>query len=156
MSAARSQLDFPGVRRRRAFTLIELLVVVAIIAALVAILIPSLANARRSARMVVCSSNLKQWGVAVRIYSDSYDGWLPRRGQGVNPTQQIDRPTDWFNALAIVSITERECRRPALPRGSCNPLKCFKIATAIPGSFHKTPSFESNHRNCPKACVSQN
>ena len=73
--------------------------VIGIIAALLAILLPSLARAKATTRQVVCLSNLRQWGLAVRIYADSYDGWLPRRGQGVNPTQQIDRPTDWFNAL---------------------------------------------------------
>lgn len=93
----------PNNSRRRgivsAFTLMELLIVIGVIAALLAILLPSLANAKHTARQVVCASNLRQWGIAVRVYSQIYDGWLPRRGQGVNPTQQIDRPTDWFNAL---------------------------------------------------------
>jgi len=83
-------------------TLIELLVVVAIISVLVGILVPSLANARRLTRQVVCSSNVRQWGLATRMYADIFDGFLPRRGQGVNPTQQINRPTDWFNALPLV------------------------------------------------------
>jgi prepilin-type processing-associated H-X9-DG protein len=40
--------------------------------------------------------------VATRLYADCNDGFLPRRGQGVQPTQQINRPTDWFNALPVV------------------------------------------------------
>jgi prepilin-type N-terminal cleavage/methylation domain-containing protein len=65
------------VRWNRAFTPIELLVVVAIIALLIAILLPSLARARDSARRTVCASNLKGQGTAFAIYAADYDGSMP-------------------------------------------------------------------------------
>ena len=85
--------------RRRGFTLIELLVVVAIIAILAATLLTVLAQARERGRAAQCLSNLRQWGIAFRMYADDNNDYLPRRGQGVQTLAQIDRPTDWFNAL---------------------------------------------------------
>jgi prepilin-type N-terminal cleavage/methylation domain-containing protein/prepilin-type processing-associated H-X9-DG protein len=61
----------------KAFTLIELLVVVAIIALLVAILIPSLANARAQAKKVICLSNAHSLARAHLLYAESYHGCLP-------------------------------------------------------------------------------
>lgn len=56
-------------RRRSGFTLIELLVVVGIIALLVAILLPSLARARESAKASTCASYLRTFGTAFEVYA---------------------------------------------------------------------------------------
>ena len=61
----------------RGFTLIELLVVIAIIAILASLLLPALASSKEKAKSIACISNLKQLGVAVRLYADANDGKLP-------------------------------------------------------------------------------
>jgi prepilin-type N-terminal cleavage/methylation domain-containing protein len=66
-------------RKSNGFTLIELLVVIAIIAILAAILFPVFASAREKARQAACSSNLKQIGSALAMYSQDYDELLPDR-----------------------------------------------------------------------------
>lgn len=64
-------------RRTPAFTLIELLVVVALIALLAALLFPVFAQAREKARQTGCLSNLRQIGLAARMYATDYDGMFP-------------------------------------------------------------------------------
>jgi len=60
-----------------AFTLIELLVVISIIALLLAILMPALGKARSTTKRLVCTSNLRQIDLAIRVYLDSNNETYP-------------------------------------------------------------------------------
>jgi prepilin-type N-terminal cleavage/methylation domain-containing protein/prepilin-type processing-associated H-X9-DG protein len=103
--------------KRRAFTLIELLIVIAIIAILMALLLPALARAKEKAKRTACLSNLRQWGLAIQMYSLDNNNGMPRDGMGQNGNYpgnvyngvQTGDPTDlnaWFNLLPML-VSER-------------------------------------------------
>lgn len=85
-------------RRRYGFTLIELLVVIAIIAVLIALLLPAVQQAREAARRSSCLNNMKQLGLAIHNYADTFRT-LPVGRITSNPGSAIltgTQDTSWF------------------------------------------------------------
>jgi prepilin-type N-terminal cleavage/methylation domain-containing protein len=65
--------------RKRGFTLVELLVVIGIIALLISVLLPTLGRAREHAQRVKCLANMKQIGLAMLMYANDHNGYVPPR-----------------------------------------------------------------------------
>lgn len=118
-------------KKNYGFTLVELLVVISIIALLLAILMPALQKVRKQAGSVVCSSNLKQLGLAMNTYAfknndtvlSSYDSSRPRNlrwwHQAFHEMGYL--PEKWTSAYYINGNTVEVCPlqyRDAKKRGA--------------------------------------
>ncbi len=142
-----------GLRRRSAsgFTLIELLVVVAIIALLIAILLPSLAQARKQSRTALCGSRMSQLTKCIILYAQDYDETPPFLGTGYENLTQLNDSSIVYWGKPVKFWAEQE--KWAIPNW---PDYCLKPETQWPadmtlrnGSLFQYARFESLYR-CPE------
>ena len=130
----------------RAFTLIELLVVIAIIAILAAMLLPALSKSKAKAQAVNCLSNMRQWSLAFRLWSDDNGDIVPEEG---NVTLRIDDAQNadaWYNVVPplinIPALTNAYLTVPLNPPVPGNHT-LFSCPTCLP------PDPANNFKNPP-------
>jgi prepilin-type N-terminal cleavage/methylation domain-containing protein len=147
----------PGraLRKLRAFTLVELLVVIAIIGVLVALLLPAVQAAREAARRMKCQNGLKQMGLALHNYHDSF-GRMPASFYRAWPTSAggtFGTPGWGWGTMLLPRIEQQglyDAMNPTTANLN-NPPAPLKALAQTPLSIYRCPSDMGNKLNANRA-----
>jgi prepilin-type N-terminal cleavage/methylation domain-containing protein len=144
------------VPRKRGFTLIELLVVIAIIAILIALLLPAVQQAREAARRTQCKNNLKQFGIAIHNYHDSFKMLPPPGTAGPGTNQDVDFGWGWParilpNMDQAPLYNQLNFNLPRVPNNASNMTNVNDYRTANSGTIESLLTTKIPPYFCPTA-----
>lgn len=142
--------------RRRGFTLIELLVVIAIIAILIALLLPAVQQAREAARRAQCKNNLKQIGIAMHTYHETFNTFPPGyinynvpNALGQQSQQVAADQGHWaWNAFILPQIDQAPLHK-MMNVGNISVTQAMAITT--PNNVLNAMAQRQNAFNCPSS-----
>ncbi|MFO0886515.1 MAG: DUF1559 domain-containing protein, partial [Pirellulales bacterium] len=132
---------------RKGFTLVELLVVIAIIGVLVALLLPAIQTAREAARRASCSNNLRQVGLALQNYHDTFKTFPPSGFYG-RPNSSGGNPQLAYHHTWVTAILPFLEQKPLYDAINFN-LPAFNQTVAINGVNTPLQSVEVPTMRCP-------
>jgi len=151
--------------RSRGFTLVELLVVIAIIGLLVALMLPAIQMAREAARKSHCANNLRQIGIALHNYMDSYKSFPPGYVSAVRPDLDDDGPGWGWGSMLLPYFEQADLFRlvafsMAVDSNAMNSTRTKSVATFVcpsDGEFQSiidVPSKKTDGVICQMAAAS--
>jgi len=147
-------------RAKQGFTLVELLVVIAIIGVLIALLLPAVQQAREAARRMQCSNNLKQLGLALHNYHDTFGSFPSGYIDISNRSEVSDNKGHWSWAALTLPFLEMGNVHDVLNVGPASPSNVLDTQQAVMQARYDAfrcpsdtgPDF-SNSTDCPGCCI---
>ncbi|UUO04672.1 DUF1559 domain-containing protein [Blastopirellula sp. J2-11] len=130
--------------RRNAFTLVELLVVIAIIGVLISLLLPAVQTAREAARRSSCTNNLRQMGLALHMFHDTYQRLPPGSSNNLPPFGTAPGArygTSWMGYIMPFSENNNAYESAGLARaGSWNTTSIRNALEGVKFPIYECPS----------------